>query len=111
MLLSSLNTIIYLQFWKTLHWDKPVYLRDRLQEEQGDYISTDIPRLNITAGAFRAKMTLRWNALPLHLQTEHSISRFKSGLNTYILEKISDNDDEYEESVPEGDEDQRDVVT
>ena len=99
-----------LQFWKTLRWDKPVYLRDRLQEEDGDYISTDIPCLQITAGAFRAKMTHRWNALPLHLRTEHFISRFKTGLKNLILDKRLSDDEDDDESIHEDDDDQGDVV-
>ena len=82
-----------LQFWKTLHYDRPHYLRDKLQIEDDDFLSTDIHRLQLTSNAFRCKTTLRWNALSRDLRVENTISIFKSGLRRQITERRQPHDD------------------
>ena len=75
-----------IQFWKTLKWGKPKYLRDRLQIEDEDRISTEIPRLLLTELSFRCRTTTTWNTLPWTLRTMDTLKHFKSGLRTWILE-------------------------
>ena len=59
----------------------------RLQEEEGGYISTDIPRLNLTEKAFRCKTVKSWNKMSQSLRTENSLSRFKTCLRQKLIEE------------------------
>ena len=79
-----------LQLWKTTRWWKPDYLLMKLQEEDDDRLSTDIPRIQLTAGSFRCKSVSQWNTMSDTLRGEQSISKFKSGLKKWIRECRSD---------------------
>ena len=74
------------QLWKTLRWGKPEYLESKLQEEEEEYISTDIPRLKLTAGSFRCKTVRNWNSMNVNLRCEQSLGRFKLELKKWIHE-------------------------
>ena len=79
-----------LQLWKTTKWGKPDYLFRKLQEEDHDRLSTDIPRLLLTAGSFRCKSVLYWNQLPQSLRCENSVSKFKNCLKRWIIDSGQD---------------------
>ena len=74
-------------FWKTLRWGKPGYLRKKLQTEDNNMISTDIPRLQTTRNAFRCKTTRRWNCLPQDLKDELTLQGFKRKLKRHLLDR------------------------
>ena len=82
------------QIWKTLVLNKPIYLREKLQLEEQDNLSTNIPRLKITGTAFRCQATTIWNELPAQLKTEVSIKIFKRGLRLWILERRTSCEDQ-----------------
>ena len=74
-------------FWKTLRWGKPAYLRNKLQMEDNNMLSTSIPRLMTTKNAYRCKTTSRWNDLPEDLRNELTVTGFKRRLKRYLLDR------------------------
>ena len=73
-----------IQIWKTLKFKKPEYLWNRLQLETEGRISTDIPRLQMTEGAFRCKATTFWNQIPSEIRDQTNILPFKKQLRRHI---------------------------
>ena len=82
-----------LHIWKTINWRKPDYLRQKLQTETDDRLSTDIPRLQHTEGSFRCRTVVTWNLLPHHLRTYKSIKRFNSGMRSWLMENRTNAED------------------
>ena len=74
-------------FWKAMKWGKPEYLRNKLQVEDNNMLSTQIPRLQITSQAYRCKTTSRWNNLPGTLREEESLQGFKRRLKRHLMDR------------------------
>ena len=69
-----------LQMFKSVRWNCPAHISDRISEDTDHFISTSRPRLQITANAYRWKTIDNWNSLPLTCRTEKNISKFKLGV-------------------------------
>ena len=80
--LTSYHSLLTL--WKTVRWNRPLKLRERLSLEEEDVIRTDIPRLQLTELAFRCRTVSIWNTLPIHLRTETRIKTFKRDLKLWL---------------------------
>ena len=73
-----------LHMYKTVKWQVPQYMTSKLEISQDCKITTKEPRLKITSNKYRWKTTSIWNHLPDNLRHETSVSRFKSGLKTWL---------------------------
>ena len=62
------------QMWKIIRWKIPGYFSEKVHVEDEGRLSTEAPRLQLTAGGFRWKTVSRWNNLPTYLREENSIS-------------------------------------
>ena len=72
------------QMWKTVRWQAPKYLQDKIELEDEDKIKTTKPRLLITSQSYRWQAVSHWNKLPTDLRTEVSLKTFKSKLKMWI---------------------------
>ena len=73
------------QLWKATRLQKPDYLWSCLQEDEGDRLSTEIPRLQLTSNAFRCNSVRQWNQMSSSLRTENSLGHFKTNLKKEII--------------------------
>ena len=76
-----------MMFWKMLHLGAPGHLRDRLNMDNDWILETNETRLRFTSRGYRWKTSKLWNELPGALRKEKSISRFKTLLKQWILDK------------------------
>ena len=79
-----------LQIWKTIKWDIPAYMSDKLTKMEDNKIETDLPRIHLTSNAYRNSTARHWNNLPDHLREETSISRFKLGLKKWLRQGMEE---------------------
>ena len=52
------------QLWKTVKWNYPAYLAEKLEIGDEDKLETSRPILQMTSGAYRWRTTRLWNSLP-----------------------------------------------
>ena len=75
------------QLWKTIRWNAPSYLKDKLEIMEEDKIRTGPPRLLITSLSYRWNTVDKWNSLPEELRTEPTIKRFKLKLKKWLKDR------------------------
>ena len=82
------------QMWKTIRWETPRYLHNKITVDDEDKISTTNPRLVITSQSYRWQAVKKWNVLPQDLRTEVSIKKFKIKLKQWIKRRTELDADE-----------------
>ena len=95
-LMSELNwmrvdeMVIYhsmITLWKILKNQTPRQLAQKFRVDENWKLGTTIPRLKTTSRAFRWRSVISWNRLPLEIRQIVLISKFKTTLKSWILER------------------------
>ena len=81
-----------MNFFKTVKWGTPRSQRDQIEVGENWIISTNNPRLLLTANSYRFKAVNYWNNLPEHLREEPSMGKFKVGIKRWIKDRRLDPD-------------------
>ena len=76
-----------MQIYKTVRWNTPALIRDRMDINEDLLILTGAPRLLLTANSYRYKAVGYWNSLPLDMRQETKIGRFKCSLKKWLLDR------------------------
>ena len=72
--------------WKTIHYHKPLRLRDRYTWTEDHLIQIKRPRLQFADTCLRWRAAQEWNQLPLDLREEPSIGAFKDRMRRLVLD-------------------------
>ena len=88
--LTEYHSMIHI--WKTIKWGKPEYLRGKLRTDEEDKITTDNPRLQLTAGTFRWKAVDEWRMLPETVTGQTEYLKFKRELKDWIKDRRSNHE-------------------
>ena len=81
--LEQMYTILAL--WKILRQRKPGGLARKFNLDDNNFVSTNIPRLQIVAANFRHRSVSYWNKLPQEIRDNKSLPRFKKCLKAWIV--------------------------
>ena len=76
-----------IQLFKTVRWNAPVRLRRQFEIEADDLITTNLPRLQITARAWRNNATEQWNNLPVDIRSQTNLTKFKPQLRRWLKDR------------------------
>ena len=76
-----------LQIFKTVRWGTPAYIRSKIEICEEEKLSTNAPRLQLTANSYRMKAVQYWNEMPMTMRSEVRISHFKKSVKRWILER------------------------
>ena len=90
-----------LQIWKSIRWNIPTYLKDKITTDPDNKLTTHPPRLHMTSLTYRWQTIQKWNLLDTHLRMEPNLSKFKAGIRQSIMESRTDtHHDDSSQDIP-----------